>query len=1367
MAGSVPQENEPDNAEGGNLLDAGGGWRDAEFDMKTTGYTLQNGTRGLRALWGMAWMAVFLWAASAAADVITGADWRVTFNRPDQTTTLTSIGTNEFDIRDRFVACIEELQSGDAGYLATYTLTGSYAQNGAAGPILAAVSNALARGARLGFVAGGDVDLTEEFWPGCSLNSLSKRPGNALEVARAPAQGIMHNKVGVFFYRGRGESRLLTASWNFTAWASSRQWNILTEFSNHDLACAYSNELRQMLNGYFHSNPDKSRVPQDKASFDTANTTAGGWVRFAPYPSGRTGGDNAETEITNRIAQARQSIWFALNKQTRAVVTDQLIAACDRGVEVHGVVPVSDRAKASNASFEQYQRMQAATNYATTNRIHLHEAYYKCTSATDFDTGLSDLVHCKYMVIDPFGPEPWVIHGSANWTWTALVTANTPTSNDENLLFIPDGGVARAFLAQFAVMTGVEAIEPPPSDGVRLALAAVAGTQQLQFTIPAGLDGMLVGSADLQPWAPVWSNPVAGGVTNFILPRAVPRLFFRIEKAAPSGAAKVHLKAPALQQSRLSGADIWPQPLTNGGALAVTVAPEILTAIGEGGVEYTVTATVENSTEFEISHAAWTVVPTAGTTNAYAGLQAEDGQSLVLIPAPEDGGGVFDVTYLVVVGEGAEAVSNSATCRLTVLNPRRVDFETLGPFSGYPTNYVVDDVTGQTNYVGITTNLNGMDWKFFNVRRSSANRIGTYSAQLRHYSSNLPGLLESEGWFDGIGSISVHMVLFNTTGFLTFVVETQAAESGEWVAAGEPCRVEVGGDISNQVHTVDVNRSGLLKVRLRTTGGYNKSINIDNLMIRPYGDLVPYLEVAGAPVAAVGQEYELAFRVVNGDGAPRIWTDYGVALLEGAGEVPVFEEVDGNLCLAFTPTAADLGKAFMATGTVSIYGRQYTYSTNWTFTVAAAPEFELRNASPQGRTILYTNEILDVWSTNVVVGGVVCTNNAQYTASWTVYPPFATNTVSQYNRYRVGGGLMAADVGNHDVSLSLTDKSNGLTTTHSLHFLVLDREPKDPRYVDFEEFGDADYDSRTVNLSGRDWNMAGVCAGWSPEDVGVGTTAARLQCPAEGVAFLESQAAFDGIGYIEFACAGHAGSAGGAVQMWIQLDGTSEFVPLGNPVVPTRDLTWYRTYAGVTTLARVRLEVSGAPGQLVNVDELKIGEYRPEERIVVVGALEIPAGSGFELQFVATNLVTGVTTAGISVLRDGWDVTQYDGETPHYFYRTAEETDGKSGSLFIRILLSSGYELATNVEWRVLAADRPHIEGFQLDRLTVWSLAGWSNIVFAVTNLGGVPHEADWVWALTNVPAADGSEDIVLPGPDEPPASEHDALFYGIKTLGE
>ena len=1306
--------------------------------------------------------AALLTTAIARGDVVTGENWRVVFNRPDQTTTLTSIGPNEFDIRDAFLERINALQAGDSGWLATYTFTGSYAQNGAAGPILAAVSNALARGARMGFVVGSGVDLTEEFWPGCSLQSLSKRKGNALEIARAPAKGIMHHKVGAFFYQATGEARLLTASWNFTAWASSRQWNILTDFANRDLAVAYSNEVRELLRGYFHSNPNKSRVPQDKMPFRTPAAAADGWSRFAPYPSNKSGGDNAQTQITNRIGHARESIWFALNKQTRAVVTDQLIAACDRGVEVHGVIPVSDRKTATGNSYEQYQRMLDPANYATTNRVHLHDAFYKYND-TVRDTGqVSDLVHCKYMVIDPFGRSPWVIHGSANWTLTALATTNTQTSNDENVLFIPDGGVARAFLSQFEAMTGVAAIEPDPMSQVRLAATVGAGgTMQLACVLPEGASGRLVAADDLQTWEVVQTWELSAGSNTVSVSKTAARRFYRVE-LTPGVQGASQPAAPAARPPA--------KPLAGDGELAVMVTPSNLTAIGESGLEYTVEAHVENNTGLEISQAEWTLLAVDGLTNEFAGLQVKDGQLLMLVPAPEDGGRLLDAVYTVVMGEGGESVTHSATCRVTMLRPRLVDFETLGPTTSYPTNLVRDEVTGEVEYIGVTTNFYGMDWKLFNMRRSLDSPLGGYAGRLRHSSLTVPGLLESRDYFDGIGSISVHYALNNISGFLTFVIETRGIESEEWTQAGASCRVEAGGDMTNQMHTVDVNLPGPRFVRIRTTGGFGNAVNLDNLLIRPYGDLVPYLEVEGGAAAAVGQEYELVFRVVNGEGAPRVWSNFGVERLDGEGGTPLFGEWDGDLRLVYTPTAEDLGQAFMATGTVSIYGGEYELSTNWTFQVEYGPDFELLNASAGGRTVLYTNEILDVWSTNVFIGGEPCTNRELYTAEWSAYPPFVTNTVRQYNRFRIGGvGLLAGDAGNHDLFLTITDKTNGLSTTRHIHFLVLDREEPDPRHLTFEDFAETSLDAREVMLSGANWSMAGVRAGWQPDDRKVGTTAARVECPGEGAAFLDSVAGFEGIGYLELACAGYGGEAGGEIRVLIQPDGADEFTALGEPVpVSGGELAAQRIFVDAAGPVRVRLEITGPAGHRINLDEIKIGLPRPEERIVVEGDLEIPAGGGFDLRFVPTNLPPGVEAVDVVVLRDGWDVTEYSGDQPLYQLTTTNEPGGHAGMLEIHIQLSNGFELETVVPWLVRGEKHADIAAFRPGHLTIWGEPGWRHVIFALEELGLDPREpANWVWAVTNIHVAAGEEGYEVPAPNEPPVEGHRRLFFGVHTTIE
>ena len=375
--------------------------------------------------------------AAARADSFTGADWQAHFNLPDQNTFPSTVRAGEYLLRERFVARLDALASNDWACLATYTFSGSSASVGAAGPILAAMSNALARGAKLAFVADNGVDVVSNYWPGISLTNLSKRTGNKLQLSRAPVDwGIMHDKVGVFWYRAATQAWVLTGSWNFTGGASSCQWNVLAELRNRELATAYSNELREMLSGRFHAHTNKSHA-HDGARFRLTGTARDGWVRFAPYPDKTYGGSNALTDVVAAIDAATNEIVFAL------------IRACDRGVTVHGAIPKSDRVETNADSYAVYRTLLEPTNYATANRVLLYDAYVSARR-TAYDSGETDLVHAKYMALDPRGAAPLAILGSANWTEAALVDDD---SNDENVLFLPHAGLAQALVAQFNVLT--------------------------------------------------------------------------------------------------------------------------------------------------------------------------------------------------------------------------------------------------------------------------------------------------------------------------------------------------------------------------------------------------------------------------------------------------------------------------------------------------------------------------------------------------------------------------------------------------------------------------------------------------------------------------------------------------------------------------------------------------------------------------------------------------------------------------------------------------------------------------------------------------------------------------------------------------
>lgn len=469
----------------------------------------------------LAWVLCGASAIGAArADTYAGADWRVRFNLPDQTTSTNRIGPDEFVIRDAFLARLDALASNDWACLATYTFSGNSAQVGAAGPLLAAVSNALVRGAKLGFVVDKDVNVASNYWPGVSLAGLAAHPGNKLELARAPqTNGIMHHKVGVFWYRAATQAWVLSGSWNFTGGASSQQWNVLAEIQNNALAAAYSNEMRELLSGRFHSDTNKSHA-HDNAAFRLADMGPGtnGWVRFAPYPDGRYGGTNALTDILAAIDAAQEEIFFGLNYLTRTGVVDALVRACDRGVVVHGTIPKSDRDLADSV----YEDLVNPKKFATRNRIVIYDAYYDAARSR-LDNGSFDLVHAKYMVIDPRGANPLVIQGSANWTDAGLVNAG---ANDENALFLPHRGIAEAFVAQFAKMT----------DGMKpwcaLASAGSSGSAWLDYWLPDAGAYELVATADLS--GGTWTQLVQGlgpgrGLGTLALPRETPRRYFRIQ----------------------------------------------------------------------------------------------------------------------------------------------------------------------------------------------------------------------------------------------------------------------------------------------------------------------------------------------------------------------------------------------------------------------------------------------------------------------------------------------------------------------------------------------------------------------------------------------------------------------------------------------------------------------------------------------------------------------------------------------------------------------------------------------------------------------------------------------------------------------
>ena len=102
------------------------------------------------------------------------------------------------------------------------------------------------------------------------------------------------------------------------------------------------------------------------------------------------------------------------------------------------------------------------------------------------------------MAIDPRGTNPVVIQGSANWTASALVLTS---SNDENIQFLPNAGMAEAFRAQFAAMT----------DGMKpwCALRTAGTSAWLDYWLPETNRYELVSTTNLLGGVSGWTNRAA------------------------------------------------------------------------------------------------------------------------------------------------------------------------------------------------------------------------------------------------------------------------------------------------------------------------------------------------------------------------------------------------------------------------------------------------------------------------------------------------------------------------------------------------------------------------------------------------------------------------------------------------------------------------------------------------------------------------------------------------------------------------------------------------------------------------------------------------------------------------------------------
>ena len=236
--------------------------------------------------------------------------------------------------------------------------------------------------------------------------------------------GLMHNKFIIF--DGRSDSSasndwVLTGSANWTANGIAANMQNLILIQDKSLARVYTREFNEMWGSASDvANSDSSKFSSNKTNNIPHVLNIGG-RRVEVYMSPT---DGVTSQINNKIAAARESLYFCILAYTRDDIASVMRGRFDNppGFHLRGIF---DHSMDPNVSV--YPDM---VNWGVD--VHLDDE--------------SGTLHHKYMVIDGFGTagNPVVITGSHNWSTAA------ETRNNENTIIIYDSLIANLYVQEFA-----------------------------------------------------------------------------------------------------------------------------------------------------------------------------------------------------------------------------------------------------------------------------------------------------------------------------------------------------------------------------------------------------------------------------------------------------------------------------------------------------------------------------------------------------------------------------------------------------------------------------------------------------------------------------------------------------------------------------------------------------------------------------------------------------------------------------------------------------------------------------------------------------------------------------------------------------
>ena len=247
-------------------------------------------------------------------------------------------------------------------------------------------------------VVGDDEAATVSYQPYYQMLTAAGIP----IVTDTSLSTIQHNK----FLVVDGQT-VWTGSTNWTDTGFTLNANNSIVITDTILAAVYTTEFTEMWNGSF----------QGTKTDNTAHLFNYNGIRLESYFSPT---DLVAFEVWDELAQADETIHFAMFFWTDALLTNRVIERLEGGVAVSGMFDQLGEANGSSGD----EAMCAAGA-----RIGIESSAGK--------------LHDKFAIIDVNGSDPTVILGSYNWT------ASGSYSNDENTLIIHDAVLAQAYYAEW------------------------------------------------------------------------------------------------------------------------------------------------------------------------------------------------------------------------------------------------------------------------------------------------------------------------------------------------------------------------------------------------------------------------------------------------------------------------------------------------------------------------------------------------------------------------------------------------------------------------------------------------------------------------------------------------------------------------------------------------------------------------------------------------------------------------------------------------------------------------------------------------------------------------------------------------------